>query len=48
MNKKQETGIIRQVIEPEKNWLIKNPNSNEEIRKACEANNELKKPLRNA
>lgn len=46
MNKKQETGIIRQVIEPEKNWLIKNPNSNEEIRKACEANNELKKPLR--
>ena len=38
--------MMKQVIEPKKESLLKNLNSNEEILKACEANNELKKPLR--
>ena len=41
----QSTGLMRQVMDPDKERLIKNLNSNEEIWKACEGNEELKKAL---
>ena len=41
----QSVGLIRQVLDPDKERLIKNLNSNKEIHKACKGNEELKKAL---
>ena len=41
----QSTGLMRQVMDLDKERLTKNINSNEEIWKACEGNEKLKKAL---
>ena len=41
----QSVGLMRQVMDPDKERLIKNLSLNEEIRKACEGNDELTKTL---
>ena len=41
----QSVGLMRQAVHPDKERLIKNLNSNAEIRKACEGNEELEKVL---
>ena len=41
----QSFGLMRQVLDPDKERLIKNLNLNKEIYKACKGNEELKKAL---
>ena len=41
----QSVGLIRQVMDPDKKRLVKNFNLDEEIRKVCKRNEELKEAL---